>query len=414
MKILHLVHRSWPYHGGAERYVLEHALAGNRWGHESVICTTDAWDMSWLVSRAGSKIIRREDIHKGVRIMRFPVIHPICQNVFRAGLRRLRKCGPDRYYYPNPFIPSLHRWLKVDRGFDFVHANAMPFMLFEGWNYSCNHKCGLISVPHANVGEKYRRVSALHYFEGCQKKILYDSNFVVAQSNFAKSMYTGIGIPEERVHLSGSGVDPAEFYDARSSRGLERLGITGPVILSLTAHSHDRGSLEIIEACRVLKNNGYDFTLVLAGPVLPDAETVLDSDNALTDEFGDRLVITGYIKQEERADLISAADIVLLPSRLDCFGIVILEAWVSGKPVIGCWSGAMPDLIQDGNSGFLVSFGDTASLSNRIGILLDDRNLCRTMGETGREEVLKNWTWDRITDRFYRRLSQCCPGGSAL
>ena len=134
----------------------------------------------------------------------------------------------------------------------------------------------------------------------------------------------------------------------------------------------------------------------------------------LAEEFGDRLIITGYIKKEERADLISAADIVLLPSRLDCFGIVILEAWISRKPVIGCWSGAMPDIIRDGENGFLVSWGDTVTLMNRIEILLDNPDICRMMGETGRRDVLDRWTWEKITDRFYRRLSQCFFGGSGI
>ena len=222
MKILHLVHRSWPYHGGAERYVLEHAFAGNRWGHESVICTTDAWDMSLFVSRSGNRIKKRQDVVNGVKIMRFPVIHPPFQNILRGTLRRLRKCGPDRYYYPNPFIPSLHRWLSTERGFDLVHANAMPFMIYEGWRYSRRYNTGLVSVPHANVGEKYRRLKALHYFCGCQKMIMRDSTFTVAQSRFEKTLYTGMGIPDERVHVSGSGIDPAEFTQNNRERGLKR------------------------------------------------------------------------------------------------------------------------------------------------------------------------------------------------
>lgn len=409
MKILHLVHRSWPYHGGAERYVLEHALAGNRWGHESVICTTDAWDMSLFVSRSGTRILRREDMLHGVRIKRFPVVHPPFQNISRAILRRISKCGPDRYYYPNPFVPSLHRWLSVERGFDFVHANAMPFMLYEGWCYSREKRKGLVSVPHANVGEKYRRLKALHYFSGCQKKILLNSSFVVAQSRFEKELYTRMGIPEERVHISGSGIDPSEFAGSNRERGLNRIGVKGPVILCLTAHSLDRGTAHIIQACRILLNKGRDFTLVLAGPVLPDAEEFIDSTDSLGEEFGDRLVLTGYVSREERIDLLSAADIVLLPSRLDCFGIVVLEAWISGKPVIGCWSGGMPDMIRDGQNGFLVSWGDTASLMNRIEILLDNAELAGDMGSKGRKDVLERFTWERVTDRFYRRLSQCCP-----
>ncbi|MCK5117177.1 MAG: glycosyltransferase family 4 protein [Candidatus Aegiribacteria sp.] len=414
MKIMHLVHRSWPYHGGAERYVLEHALAGERWGHESVICTTDAWDMSWFVSRSGQNIKRKTDIWNGIEIIRFPVLHPPFQNIYRAILRRISECGPDRYYYPNPIIPSLHRWLTEGKGFDFVHANAMPLMLYEGWYYSKKHGTGLASVPHANAGEKYRRLKALHYFSGCQKNILRKSSFVVAQSRFEKGLYTDMGIPEERIHISGSGIDPAEFTASSRDRGLKRLGAGAPVILCLTAHSMDRGTANIIGACRALLKKGRDFTLVLAGPVLPDVDDFLDSEEKLAEEFGDRIVITGYVSREERIDLLSAADIVLLPSRLDCFGIVVLEAWISEKPIIGCWSGAMPDIIRDGENGFLVSWGDTVSLMNRIEILLENEEIRQDMGENGRKAVLERWTWDKVTDRFYMRLSQCCPEGSCV
>ncbi len=329
-------------------------------------------------------------------------------------MRRISECGPDRYYYPNPILPSLHRWLSVGRGFDFVHANAMPLMLYEGWYYSKEHGTGLASVPHANVGEKYRRLKALHYFSGCQKNILRKSSFVVAQSRFEKGLYTDMGIPDERIHISGSGIDPSEFTSGNRERGLKRLGARGPVILCLTAHSLDRGTMDIIKACRILLNKGMDFTLVLAGPVLQDAEDSINSDENLAEEFGCRLVITGYVSRKERIDMLCAADIVLLPSRLDCFGIVILEAWMSGKPIIGCWSGAMPDLIRDGDNGFLVSWGDTVSLMNRIEILLDDRELGRAMGEKGRKDVIEKWTWNKVTDMFYRRLSQCGLEGSSV
>ncbi len=410
MKILHLIHRTWPYHGGAERYVIEHALAGKRWGHESVICSTDAWDMSWLVSRSGQHIQRRIDIWNGIEIVRFPVVHPPLQNLFRALLRRISPCGQDRYFYPNPFLPSLHRWLSQDRGFEFIHANAMPLMLYEGWYHSRKTGSGLVVVPHANAGEKFRRVSALHYYDGCQKKIFLESNFVVAQSNFEKEIFTEIGVPSERIHVSGSGIEPEEFAKSNPSAALERLGVKSPVVLSLTAHCTDRGTEHIIEACRNLLKRERKFTLVLAGPFLEDAEENLSSEKDLADEFGENLVITGYIGKEDRIDLIAAADIVLLPSRLDCFGIVILEAWVSGKPVIGCWTGGMPNIIEDGENGFLVSWGDVATLTDRIGVLLKNPQLRDSMGGKGRKMVLSTRTWDAVTDRFYRRMAECNTG----
>lgn len=410
MRILHLVHRSWPYHGGAERYVLEHALAGIDRGHESVIATTNAWDMSLFVSREGERISRSSDLYRGITIRRFPVRHPPMQNLFRALLRRIRKCGRDRFYYPNPFVPSLHRWLSRERGFDLVHANAMPFMLYEGWRYCRKHGAGLVSVPHANVGEKYRRVRAISYFSGCQPAILRESTFTVAQSSFEMELFEEMGVPPERIHLSGSGIDPSEFAAADGRAGRRRAGLTGPVVLSLTAHCMDRGIAEILQAASRAMSLGLDFTLVLAGPVHADAMRYLDENLAGLDMPSGKIVITGYVDRKERVDLLAAADVVVLPSRLDCFGIVILEAWMVERPVIGCWSGAMPEMIRDGENGFLVSWGDWTTLAHRLEILLRDPGLRASMGRAGRIETERSRTWKNVTDRFYRRLAQSRAG----
>ena len=411
MRILHLVHRAWPYHGGAERYVLEHALAGVDRGHESVVCTTDAWDMSWLVSRRGRNVPVPADSHRGVTIRRFPVLHPPLQPLLRASLRRLLPCGPDRFYYPNPFLRGLGRWLDRQEPFDLVHANAMPFMLCEGWRLARRRGSILAAVPHANYGERFRRADALRYFDGCQPRILRESSFTVAQSRFESGLFRDLGVPEERILLLGSGIDPEELSRADGNRGRARHGLDGPVVLFMTAHSRDRGTPDAIEACRMLFADGRRFTLVLAGPLLPDAGRFLDVPPGVEDPAGS-IVVTGLVSAEERLDLLGAADIVILPSRLDCFGIVLLEAWTCRKPVIGCWSGAMPDLVDDGRNGYLVSWGDVPALADRIRRLLEDGGLRDRMGEDGRRFVLSERTWSRVTDRFYERAALCRPAGS--
>jgi len=405
MRALHLVHRAPPYSGGAERYVFEHAKAGERWGYESVIACTDAWDMTWLTGRKGRRIERRLERIDGVLVVRFPVVHPPFQNLFRAAFRRLAHGGPDRFFYPNPFVPSLGAWLRRDMGFDLVHANAMPFALYWGWRHAAAFGAVLASVPHANVGEKYRRVGALHYFDGFQREVLRRSSVVVAQSGFERDLYLGMGVDEERVLLLGSGVDPREFARANGEGGRASMGLSGKVILSMTAHCLDRGSRSLLEACIDLWKAGREFTLVLAGPVLGDMEPVLAE--TIREVPPGRLVLTGYAGAGERVDILASADIVALPSRLDCYGIVLLEAWLLGKPVVGCWSGAMPEMIVDGHNGYLVGFGDTPTLAHRLALLLDDSSSRDSMGEQGRRFVLAERTWDKVTDRFYGRMAEC-------
>ncbi len=403
MRLAHLVHRSWPYHGGAERYVLEHALAASRWGHSSTVLTTDAWDMSWMVSRRGAHLDPGRVVHRGVEIIRFPVAHPPLQNLLRGLLRRLLPGGPDRFFYPNPILPSMARYLRGPHGWDFVHANALPTLLYMGWRHARRQGIGLAAVPHANVGEPHRRVGAVRYFEGSASRILRDSSFVVAQSRFEADLYREMGVPGERTLILGSGIDPDELRGARSAAA--DLGLSGSVVLGLTAHCRDKGSMDLLAACRELWRRGSDHTLVLAGPVMPDMEETLRRNGGGIPTG--KLVVTGYVRREDRLAWLASCDVLALPSRLDCFGIVLLEAWALGKPVVGCYSGAMPDLVRDGSRGFTVPFGDRQTLAHRLEVLLRSPGLRRGMGERGRKMVLSRYTWRAVTDRFYARLAEC-------
>ena len=403
MRLLHLVHRSWPYHGGAERYVLEHALAARRWGHTSTIATTDAWDMSWLVSRRGQHLEPGTLEHEGVEIRRFPVAHPPLQHLLRGLLRRLLPGGPDRFFFPNPLVPAMARWMRRERGYDFVHANALPSMLYMGYRYALRNGIGLVAVPHANVGERYRRARAVSYFRGAAERVLLSSSFVVAQSVFEAGLYREIGVPEERLMVLGSGIDPKELKAAADRS--EALGLKGPVILGLTAHCRDKGSMDLLQASLALWRSGVEHTLVLAGPVMPDMEEELLREGEEVPPG--RLVVTGYLRQEDRLAWIASCDVLALPSRLDCFGIVLLEAWALGKPVVGCYSGAMPDLIRDGSRGFAVPFGDRQTLAHRLRILLGSPGLRAGMGQRGRRMVMEKHTWQAVSDRFYSRLAEC-------
>lgn len=405
MRILYLVHRSWPYHGGSERYVLEHALAAVRRGHEAVIATTDAWDMASFVSGGGRRLPRGRFVHRGVEILRFPVVNPPFQNLMRAVLRRVKPGGPDRYFYPNPFVPEMDRWLGSDHGFDLVHANAMPFLLYGGYRHAVRNGIPLVAVPHANLGTRDHRISPQHYFAGRQPEVLRSSDLVVAQNRFEASVYAGeCGVKRERIMVHGSGIEPGEWAGASAERGLRTLSLPSGarMVLSVTAHCRDKGSMTLLDSAISLWESGMDFHLVMAGPLMDDFRKHLDSRSS---EIPDgKLVVTGYISERLRKDIFTAARAVAAPSRLDAFGIVILDGWISGTPVIGCNAGGMPDLIDHGKDGFLVDFGDREALAGFMRTLLEKPELADSMGRTGRKKTMRNHTWGMVTDRFFHEL----------
>jgi glycosyltransferase involved in cell wall biosynthesis len=106
--------------------------------------------------------------------------------------------------------------------------------------------------------------------------------------------------------------------------------------------------------------------------------------------------VSGQLKQ----DMLAATDVFAMPSRVDSFGIVYLEAWAYGVPVIGCQAGGVPDVIDDGQDGLLIPFGDQQALAAAIDALLADPDRRRAMGQRGRAKVEANYTWEQIYQKL--------------
>jgi glycosyltransferase involved in cell wall biosynthesis len=107
----------------------------------------------------------------------------------------------------------------------------------------------------------------------------------------------------------------------------------------------------------------------------------------------------GILSESEKHGLIAEATALLLPSRTDSFGIVLLEAWAHGKPVIGANAGGIPGVIDPGQNGILVEFGDVSAIGKAVASLLANPEQRDQMGQNGREKVRTNYTWKQVGSR---------------
>jgi len=87
-----------------------------------------------------------------------------------------------------------------------------------------------------------------------------------------------------------------------------------------------------------------------------------------------------------------------MPSKHETFGLGYLEAWLHGKPVIGCDIPPLREIIGQGEAGLLVP-QRPADLASAVIKLLDEPDLAARMGQVGRERVLTRWDWERVIDR---------------
>jgi glycosyltransferase involved in cell wall biosynthesis len=100
------------------------------------------------------------------------------------------------------------------------------------------------------------------------------------------------------------------------------------------------------------------------------------------------MLFSGFVNQRSLPEVYAAADWLVLPSEYEPFGLVINEAFASGKPaVVSAACGAADDLVRDGETGFVVPVGDTALLSERFRTLVTNRGLLRAMGARARQRI---------------------------
>ena len=131
--------------------------------------------------------------------------------------------------------------------------------------------------------------------------------------------------------------------------------------------------------------------LILVSIGLPTKEW--ESNRSLLHE--ENLLDLGYVSEEEKREAFDACDLFVMPSRYDSFGVVYLEAWRCGKPVIGAKVGAIPEVIEEGKDGLLVEFGEVNQLASAIISLLNHPDLGKEMGETGRKKVTDRFNWQK-------------------
>jgi glycosyltransferase involved in cell wall biosynthesis len=130
------------------------------------------------------------------------------------------------------------------------------------------------------------------------------------------------------------------------------------------------------------RHPGARLTIAGDGPARAALEAQVQSLG-----LGDAVRFTGYLDEDGVAALLDSADMLVLPSFAEGLPVVLMEALASRIPVIATQVAGVPELVEDGVSGFIVPPGDVDTLALRLDRLLSDPELCVTMGAAGRRKV---------------------------
>lgn len=404
MRVLQVIHQYRPAIGGSERHTTDLAETLVRRGHTVHVFTTQARDFqTWRNELPAFEIL------DGVKIYRFPSLQrrSYTWRILDFGYTNYRRTRARRY---EPFIfwgngplslsLALNLLLRVQQ-YDLVHLNTLPYShVYYGYRIARARRVPIVFTPHVHVEQP--ETFEVGYFD----TVLRGSDRVIADTRIERDYLIGKGVQPDRIVVAGIGIKLAELQrrDAQACRRRLGLPVEGTVLLFLGRKVGYKGLDTVVQAFAALKPRYPSLMLVAAGPET-DESIRLQHIYAHLPGF----VNLGAVSNDEKLDLLNACDMLVLPSRAEAFGIVFLEAWAVGKPVIGARNGAMPAVIGDGEDGFLVEFGDAAGLAEKIELFLHDPALGARMGIQGYRKVVNCYTVERIADiveETYRSITQ--------
>jgi glycosyltransferase involved in cell wall biosynthesis len=220
-----------------------------------------------------------------------------------------------------------------------------------------------------------------------------EADALIVASSFARESLLENGVDPERIHVVPYGVDTERFHPPAVDSALQ----SGP-----------GGSLRILFVGRVGQRKGIGYLLRAVAELRRTREVTLRVvGNLWGEQEPYRPFSEDYLHLPRQPDSIypqvyREADVFVLPSLIEGFGLVILEAMASGLPVIVTPNTGGRDIVTDGVEGFIVPIRDTSALKERLVFLQDNPDARRQMGMAARVKA-EQYGWDR----YYRGIADC-------
>lgn len=397
MHIAQFVHRYPPALGGAEAWTarLSQHLATK--GHSVTAWTTTALDLTAFTKRGKSETAAGIDLEDGISVRRY---RPEFRFPGRKFLFKALSMFPVRSWQAMtvPWTPlSLRMWRDAgtEAGpVDVVHALAFPYssLAMCALRLARKKNVPFVLTPFLHLGDlnQPRNWIRRAYTSPHHGWLLRQAGRVIVQTSTEREAVRKIGVPEERIVLQGLGVDPAECTGGNREAARHSWGVRPDEIVvgHLANLSMEKGSLDLLAATKEVQIAGPPIRVVLAGSAMPSFTRVRKHILPM-----DGVVRTGPLSDPQRRDFFAGIDLFALPSISDSFGLVFLEAWANGVPVIGYRAGGVVDVIRHEQDGLLVPCFDIDGLADAIRRLANDPQLRASWGNAGRERLNREFRW---------------------
>lgn len=274
-------------------------------------------------------------------------------------------------------------------GADLIHTHLSTAAL---WGTVAGRLCSIPVVAHVHA---------------MNSKFCYQfaERIVTCSRGVADYLYAQ-GVVPDKVRVAYNGIDLRRFEglaDRTVLRSELGIGPDEPVIICVAHLSPKKGQEHLLRAVALLKDRLPTLRCLLVGEGDMAGELRKQAEDL---NIGQQVILTGF--RADAVALMNAADVAVLPSvAKEGLGLVLVEAALLEKPTVASNAPGIDEALDDGVSGLLVPPGNPEGLAGALDRLLGDRDLCRSMGQAGRQRALELFTVPAMggaVEAVYREL----------
>jgi len=404
MKILIVSHNYFPAIGGAENKIKEISERLVKSKEEVTVFSSNAHTTEAYIRPEIPLLPANSESINGVKVRRFPVyrrMRPLLNRVHKLFWKYgLPFNDIVRTIWNGPIIFNMLPHILREKT-DIIVATPFPFLnMYFAYIAKKIRKIPMAIIPCLHTEDAWAFDRKIMY------KILSDTEMILVNTDYERDYLITKGIEKEHISIVGDGVNPQDFNRSNPQEFRRRYDIgNGPVVLFVGRNEKGKGIDTLVDSMSIVWRKFPQAKLIIAGTRTYYSKEINKKICSLNANKRKKIIFIDNFEDSEKSDLFACCDIFAMPSRVESLGIAYLEAWASGKPVIGCRIGAVTSLIEQGKDGLLVEYGNQQELASAILKLMGNEHLRRKLGENGRKKACGKYTWDTITKRFRENLS---------
>lgn len=382
------MHIAWEYpplvYGGLGRHVHALAVAQAENGH----------DVTVITQQVDSE--PRTDVMEGVTVVRrspTPALDFVPDNLLSwvgeldASLAAAATAQVAKMAAAGTPVDVIHchDWMTTQAGIEAAQAAGVPLVATIHATERGRHQGHLPGDVSVAVDATEQRL--------CQAA----DELITCSQAMREDVITQLGADPDRVVVLPNGIDETVWRteDSQRRRARVRWGGTGPLLMFTGRLEVEKGIYTMLDALPTILNNFPDARLVVAGQGGQGAQ--FDTDT-VERGLSPAVMRAGWLSEEELKALIAAADVALVPSIYEPFGLVALEAMALGTPVVAARTGGLADIVDNGRTGLSFAPGDPGQLAAAVVETLSDPRAAAARAELARAELPKRFNWRHIAE----------------